>query len=1009
MYRLTLNTGTMHLIMSEKVEQRLIENTRRRPYLPQRLEILRDFHELGRQAGVPATIKIQEEKITLFLYTSSYYLKLYPTNQQDGYSISYVEALGLHQHEQLGKGVLMLRTEYWEMHTHPREITCGNPHDWVHIWHAWQQLEAQRQQHTLQTTQAQEGLSIAHANFLSTVETLVEITHKLEQDAHKLPTLISYRKVEATGEERFVRDIYTFILTGSPQINEKNLLRITEANELQGRVLSRKGNRLTVKFENAIDKSDIPEPGNFEPIVSGAIYRTQKEAIETLRQGEAKNKHLLHALVDHVYQRYARDTAEPTKSLNAAQQEAFQRALSVPDLLLVLGPPGTGKTRTITEIAHQCSLRHQRVLITSRTHKAVDNVLERLPTNLMVIRFGHEDRVAPHIRSMLVDEKTKEMRQHILQKTATNAQKLMQFVQHKHAIEQWQQELRALTAQLHEKEQRFSATNQSQTYAIQRITAPYKSDLDALATTQQRQQAKLTRRRARVATRSEKRRKALEHKQQFLLGLLFQWLASIYSYLITKESAHIDALQTIYTTTMQAYKTLQNTVQQALTNDAEYQHHAARLQSIQNESLPLQTQATACIQGLHSTIQPLTPVSPPASPLSTKIQQEYIQWFQSTHLFFEKRAKLLQDWRQDLDLHTEQLEPELLRYADVVGATCIGVATAKGLTDIEFDLAIVDEAGQISTPDLLVPLVRARRSVLVGDHHQLPPFVESEVQTWLNGLSPQTQQALGLEDEEIDGAQMLAMLSQSTFEQLFNARADPDPTVYFREQRRMPAVIAEFASQHFYNRQLRTLADPVTAHTKQHNALFQSPLVLVNTADLPFDKRKEQQRRASENWDITGFTNNAEAQLIARLADFYEQEEQQEQQEQTWVVIVPYRAQAQRIIQLLQRYPSMQQLKLEERVATVDAFQGGERKNVIYGFTRSNTRDSVGFLKELRRLNVAITRAKQQLILIGDLSTLTHASDEDFRKIASALEKYTSQNGELLSYQQCLNRLPHND
>jgi superfamily I DNA and/or RNA helicase len=123
---------------------------------------------------------------------------------------------------------------------------------------------------------------------------------------------------------------------------------------------------------------------------------------------------------------------------------------------------------------------------------------------------------------------------------------------------------------------------------------------------------------------------------------------------------------------------------------------------------------------------------------------------------------------------------------------------------------------------------------------------------------------------------------------------------------------------------------------------------------------------------------------VARAAGYYG----------NWAVIVPYRAQAARIEAALTRElgdPG----RVTENIGTVDSFQGGERDLIVYGFTRSNRTGSVGFLSELRRLNVAITRAKQQLVLVGDTSTLCSAGDESFAALARSLVDYLRANGDL--------------
>src|SRR6266496_3946012 len=212
---------------------------------------------------------------------------------------------------------------------------------------------------------------------------------------------------------------------------------------------------------------------------------------------------------------------------------------------------------------------------------------------------------------------------------------------------------------------------------------------------------------------------------------------------------------------------------------------------------------------------------------------------------------LLHNWRRKLETRNEQqLNPELFRYADIVGATCIGIATARGLNDIEFDIGIVDEAGQISLPDLLVPLVRTKRAVLVGDHHQLPPFVDREVQTWLDGLSSQTLQSLGIIATDEDGTSPLTeLLTKSAFEHLFTTQTNYGHIVRFTQQRRMPEVVADFCAKHFYDGRLSTHRTETTTYSARSDTLFTKPLIFVDTSDVPFISRREAQTYMSHYWE----------------------------------------------------------------------------------------------------------------------------------------------------------------
>src|SRR5262249_22012331 len=147
-------------------------------------------------------------------------------------------------------------------------------------------------------------------------------------------------------------------------------------------------------------------------------------------------------------------------------------------------------------------------------------------------------------------------------------------------------------------------------------------------------------------------------------------------------------------------------------------------------------------------------------------------------------------WVAEAAGESEQLYPELIRYADVLAATCIGAGSRPELGDLDVDLAIVDEAGQIGVADALLPLVRAQRAGLGGEHKQLPPFLDSDVQAWGKLVG----------DPVVQG-----MLTKSALELVVRALPPDSPSVvWLTEQRRMPQVIAEFASARFYAGRLET-------------------------------------------------------------------------------------------------------------------------------------------------------------------------------------------------------------
>ncbi len=296
-----------------------------------------------------------------------------------------------------------------------------------------------------------------------------------------------------------------------------------------------------------------------------------------------------------------------------------------------------------------------------------------------------------------------------------------------------------------------------------------------------------------------------------------------------------------------------------------------------------------------------------------------------------------------------------------------------------FDLAIVDEAGQISTPNLLASLVRARRAVLVGDHVQLPPFAERDLEDW----------ATGRDLEDWATGRLADLVSKSAFELLFPYVPAGSGTV-LSIQRRMPRVIGDFISAQFYDGWLLT-----DTTRPDRDELFASPLALIDTSDLPPGAagRGERRPRPGEPWPDTSYLNEAEARLITDLAAHYDA------RGADWAVIVPFSAQEGYVTRLLASRLGDEE-RVAARVASVDSFQGGEHATVIFGFTRSNQAGAVGFFSDIRRSNVAFSRAKERLILVGDLATLRNATDPAFRRMITALHDHARARGDVRAYRE---------
>lgn len=296
------------------------------------------------------------------------------------------------------------------------------------------------------------------------------------------------------------------------------------------------------------------------------------------------------------------------------------------------------------------------------------------------------------------------------------------------------------------------------------------------------------------------------------------------------------------------------------------------------------------------------------------------------------RAALRQEAR-DLIADARRIESQvaehLLDSATVVCATLTGLDD-QILGDRQFGLAVIDEAAQAIEPACWIPLLRAERVVLAGDHCQLPPTIISA--------------------EAAKGG-----LAVSLMERLIS-QLGPQIARQLTVQYRMHAAIMGFSSAEFYGGTL-SADGSVASHLLQEipgvtaDLLTSSPLQFIDTAGTGYDEELEP--------DGESRRNPAEAQLVGRkvlaLLDLGVAP-------RDIAVIAPYAAQ----VRLLK-----EQLKIDGlEIDTVDGFQGREKEAVVISLVRSNTSGEIGFLADTRRMNVALTRARRKLLVIGDSATL---------------------------------------
>ena len=301
---------------------------------------------------------------------------------------------------------------------------------------------------------------------------------------------------------------------------------------------------------------------------------------------------------------------------------------------------------------------------------------------------------------------------------------------------------------------------------------------------------------------------------------------------------------------------------------------------------------------------------------------------------------------KNLRMQEEEIYKKIIQEADVVLSTNAMVMSDM-LKEHHFDVAIIDEGSQQIIPSTLIPILHADRFVIAGDHKQLPPTVVSDAKE----------------------------LKTSLFEQLIENY--PHNSSMLRVQYRMHQKIMEFSNTHFYEGKLiadesvkdHTICDFTWKKPNRYQDLLDcEPVVFVDTKGI---EAKEHLGPRS-----TSYENEKEACIVQRLV---EELLQMGAKPEDIGIISPYAAQVKRLKKLIETDERIIEIK------TVDGFQGREKEIIIISFVRSNDKGEIGFLKDLRRLNVAITRAKRKLICIGDSGTLsTHGLYKEFIEYAKS-------------------------
>jgi hypothetical protein len=381
--------GPVTLVPGRSLHSRMQSQIRDHPGMPPGVpQLAADLNGLA--DGVPTTFEEPRDgggDWSLLLHGRTYVVRLFLTRRQDAYTIASINPLRIRDHHRIAQGCLLLRPAGWQpVHEH-RQIPQGSQSYWPLLVREWEQLRAESA-----TERGAPQISVPQAAFLDTVDGVIDATRRISAESARSTRPFPYRSVASTSGQRYgTRAVYEFELAGRRRPEEGSFVQIKGEPEQRGQVTRISGPSATVRFDEPVDWRNISQQGELEVTFSDVVYAKQRDAVALLRSQQAHGTALLPALVDHRVRRVRPASDSPTTELDDDQLDAVRKALTVEDMMLVLGPPGTGKTRTISRIAGAVATRGAQgpVLVTSHTNRAVDNVLPRLPRELCVVRVGN--------------------------------------------------------------------------------------------------------------------------------------------------------------------------------------------------------------------------------------------------------------------------------------------------------------------------------------------------------------------------------------------------------------------------------------------------------------------------------------------------------------------------------------------------------------------------------------------------------------------------------------------
>lgn len=692
---------------------------------------------------------------------------------------------------------------------------------------------------------------------------------------------------------------------------------------------------------------------------SKAKLRRQKEAMERLFYGASANVDMKDILLgEFEWDESGKDGAamkemEGLFHLNARQRKACAGAAHASDIYMIQGPPGTGKTTVIAEMVRYAAGQGKKVLVSSETHVAVDNALERIchTENVIPVRYGKKEKIGEYCQKYMPEE----IADTVLQRARQISGYLDEHGVNPKALaeqcrEKWHQKQQALEKEIGELEMRLGLrVEQNYEKLLRKI-----QKFEALAVELNDQYEQIRREKDAYGREREGREKLLEEKARLEERIFF--LENSTSSGMRKASASQNSevgalrvrLQKIMAQAGQVEQSLAKNKYEVLT--ASYQRGLRRYERTKGELAEILPPSGSVAAKAHQTMELLEDI------FSQQRQREEMR------LAMEEEVNSIQKdcerkeriWALSKDIRAEWMEATksqavredvehvYLRRTNAVFSTCTGIASSEDdrIANMDYDYVIIDEAAKCNALDLLIPLTRGKKVILVGDHKQLAPMLEED---WIEG--------------EMSAEQIKELKEHILFKHLYEEIVPAEYKIMLNQQYRMEKSISKFVSDRFYGGKLQCEKDKENP----------SSMVWIDC------------ERSKEEHVGKSYRNPEEAEVILRLLSRLDAEYAKGI---PVGVICAYRPQAEEIKNSI-RAKSWKNIDVE--CDTVDAFQGKEKHTIIFNVVRSQKLTE--FAKDENRVNVAVSRAREYLYVIGSAELVKRTDAGVLRELYEYIRK----------------------